>query len=85
MNDAIKKITQSIEEIGYHYEYSDDKNGIVLVLESKEIGITLRYLIHTMENTDNSYTITIFTSELFKLKAENENKMLRMISRLNHY
>lgn len=82
MNEAIKQISKNLDQIKMHYEYTDDKNGIILNLISEELGFSLRYLIDVGKNNDESYTLNIFTSDILKVK--NEYNVLKVINKINY-
>lgn len=82
MNEAIKKISKNLDQLELHYEYTENSNGIILNLLSEELGISIRYLIDLDENKDKSYTLTIITSDVLRVK--NEYKVLKVINEINY-
>ena len=81
MNDAVKGISKMLEKMDIHYDLTEDESGLVISLLSEELGITIRYLIDTTTYEDGSYKLTIFTSELVKVK--NEIEVLKTLNDIN--
>lgn len=81
MNKAIKQITEKLDEIKINYEISNDINGIILSLSCETLGISIKFFIGTIELKDDFYIIQILTSELLKMK--NENEVLKILNKIN--
>ena len=81
MNEAVKRISERLKELDINYELTEEKNGLIISLLSEEIDLSVRYLIDTMKFEDGTYKLTIFTSELLKVK--NEFEVLKVLNDIN--
>ena len=81
MKEAIKKITKKLKEIDINYELSDDNTGVIISLYNEKTDLSVRYLISLNEFNDGSFGLTIFTSDILKVK--NEIEVLKTLNQIN--